>query len=75
MGNKEYKLTVFKVNRFLGSQGSILGLLLLNIYLADLSLIMDDRDISNYADNNTTIPCLNGLGRFYLNLMPINVTY
>ena len=86
MGSKEYKLTAFKVNGFLGSQVSILGLLLFKIYLADLPLIIDDIDIANYADNKTShvtaddiegvIASLeNGLGRIYLNLMPRNATY
>ena len=34
-------------------QGSIIGPLLFNIYLADLFLIVDDIDIANYADDNT----------------------
>ena len=34
-------------------QGSIVGPLLSNIYLADLFLIMHDIDIANYADDNT----------------------
>ena len=34
-------------------QGSILGPLLFIIYFGDLSLIMDDIDIVNYADENT----------------------
>ena len=38
---------------FAASQGSILGPLLVNVYLADLFLIMDDIDMANYADDNT----------------------
>ena len=34
-------------------QGSILGPLLLNIFLCDLSLIMENIDIANFADDNT----------------------
>ena len=34
-------------------QGSILGPLLLNIFLADLFLIRNSTDITNYADDNT----------------------
>ena len=34
-------------------QGSILGSLLFNIYLADLFLIMDDIDNVKYGDDNT----------------------
>ena len=34
-------------------QGSILGLLLLNIDLCDLWVIMDQHDIANYAYDNT----------------------
>ena len=34
-------------------QGSILGPLLFNIFLADLLLILNKIDIANYADDNT----------------------
>ena len=34
-------------------QGSILGPILLNIFLSDLFLVVDDFDIANYADDNT----------------------
>ena len=34
-------------------QGSILGRLLINIFLADLFLIHSDIDIANFADDNT----------------------
>ena len=34
-------------------QGSILGPILLNIFLSDMFLIVDDVDIVNYADDNT----------------------
>ena len=35
-------------------QGSILGLLLFNIFLADMCLIINDIDIANYADDNSS---------------------
>ena len=35
------------------TQGSILGLLLFNIFLADLFLIHSDTDTANFADDNT----------------------
>ena len=34
-------------------QGSILGLLLFNIFLNDLFLFVENSDLSNYADDNT----------------------
>ena len=34
-------------------QGSILGPLLLNIFMCDLFLIVNDVDFENYADGNT----------------------
>ena len=37
-------------------QGSILGPLLFNIFLADLFLIHSDIDIANFADDNTPYP-------------------
>ena len=38
-------------------QGSVLGLLLLNVYLNDLFMFMDDVEISNYADDTTLYAC------------------
>ena len=35
------------------TQGSVLGLLLFNIFLADLFLIHSDIDTANFADDNT----------------------
>ena len=35
------------------TQGSILGLLLFNIFLNDLFLFVENSDLRNYADHNT----------------------
>ena len=42
-------------------QGSVLGTLLLNIYLADPFLIIDDTDIANHADGNTSYVTANDM--------------
>ena len=42
-------------------EGSILGTLLFNIFLNDLSLFVGNSDLSNYADDNTLYNCGNNL--------------
>ena len=39
------------------SQGSILGTLLLNLFLCDLLLFVEEADVMSYADNNTPYIC------------------
>ena len=42
-------------------QGSILGLLLFNIFLCDLFFVMENMDIASYADDNTPLTTGNSI--------------
>ena len=48
MKNSSWSETLFGV-----SQGSIIGPLLLNIFICDMFYFLEDFDIVNYADNST----------------------
>ena len=45
-------------------QGSILGPLSFNIFLADLFFILNEIDIANYADDNTSYTSFNDVDGF-----------
>ena len=48
-------------NCFWGTQGSILGDLLFNMFLADLFFIVNSMDIGNHADDNTPYATANDI--------------
>ena len=45
-------------------QGSILGSLLLNIFLRDLFFIINETDFASYANDNTPYRTANTIGEF-----------
>ena len=54
-------------------QGSILGLLLFNIFLADLCLIINDKDIANYADDNSSYIVVDNIDGFIKSLKEASI--
>ena len=49
-------------------QGSILGALLFNVFLADLFLIVNSMDIANFADDNTSYATANDIESLIVSL-------
>ena len=49
-------------------QGSILGALLLNVFLADLFFIVNSMDIANFADDNTSYATANDIESLIVSL-------
>ena len=55
-------------NSFRRRQCPILGLLLFNIFLADLFFILNDVDIASYADDNTSYVIADGINDVIVSL-------
>ena len=49
-------------------QGSILGALLFNVFLADLFFIVNSMDIANFADDNTSYATASDIDRLIVPL-------
>ena len=49
-------------------QGSILGALLFNVFLADLFFIVNSMDIANFADDNTSYATANDIESLIVSL-------
>ena len=49
-------------------QGSILGALLFNVFLADLFFIVNSMDIANFADGNTSYATANDIESLIVSL-------
>ena len=56
-------------------QRSILGLLLCNVFLADLFLIVNNMDIANYADDNTPYATVNDINSLIVSLEEASKSY